>query len=906
MGDFSGRLAAWLLTALLFQLSFCAGEDTCQTVAQVAENTGCTDVLYPSRTGEAFGIPQDIAKLIHSSETERKYTWIIPADDVAGAGTSSEDALASAVPDNVMFKQIIAIPGSVPVPQPGKKMETQTVSGSTLWLSADHSGRVTVVSPDSSNVAILKPTLLENYKESMQTAVNLQSCVGLVHIVAEVRKASEGGIDVLDSHIATKARPSWLPAAVDKSQWTSLHVGRARRLLSHALQQEGAPSVIVGVRSLLQAVDPSRIPGPNPVTPEFPDPESPPTPSAEDAAKATAPEKVNPDDGDGAVAVGPAVSSTLNADAPAAAVPNAAPPMAAGTTAPEATEATENSTLPEERASSGRGNNTIIIVIVVACAALLLAALVVCAAILRRRKKNSERGGPSKSLSMGNRGVMYQQDSHFGGSYTNSTALRHAQAPVPMAMPPSPHRSKAEMEMQADVGHHPDAQYGAPMAHSAAPYNPAAHAMPNQHISNGKISEPRPGMHGPLGVVAVGNVQAAPVADIAKRRNEGGNPGTTLQVVSATAPIAGKHADKDMKKKRTPDSQKRALQHKTSSKRGKPVLAAQPLPIMSAVPVSPQTQTELANLEQKLASFGPHAVLGDRYRLINNVCCARESSVVVNAQGVRDNLKYTITFFLNKDQYNVEHGLYSTEPLKGLVPRAHMYDDSNPLKAPDGSALPRAIVLERGETVAEWVARRKPDANVKAEVLRNIALRVRALHEAGYVHCNLSPEAVKWYPRENRWMLCEFGHAARAGDARRGGGGISDTKITYAAPEGVAVDGRTESLTLRSDVVAKVPLDVWSFAVVALEVMFGSQLLDSTNEAEVKAQLGNVTPLPWEDERMYGMLIETIGEPFTSVLFEALQRPAADRPSMSALHDKWRIAQRNMRNDQDQSVSDLL
>lgn len=330
------------------------------------------------------------------------------------------------------------------------------------------------------------------------------------------------------------------------------------------------------------------------------------------------------------------------------------------------------------------------------------------------------------------------------------------------------------MEMQADVGHHPDAQYGAPMAHSAAPYNPAAHAMPNQHISNGKISEPRPGMHGPLGVVAVGNVQAAPVADIAKRRNEGGNPGTTPQVVSATAPIAGKHADKDMKKKRTPDSQKRALQHKTSSKRGKPVLAAQPLPIMSAVPVSPQTQTELANLEQKLASFGPHAVLGDRYRLINNVCCARgafinllcallsctwklhagwfrfritgqgywmaklcmpsqmysrsshavcfdilvgaESSVVVNAQGVRDNLKYTITFFLNKDQYNVEHGLYSTEPLKGLVPRAHMYDDSNPLKAPDGSPLPRAIVLERGETVAEWVARRKPDANVKAEV----------------------------------------------------------------------------------------------------------------------------------------------------------------------------------------------
>jgi serine/threonine protein kinase len=126
---------------------------------------------------------------------------------------------------------------------------------------------------------------------------------------------------------------------------------------------------------------------------------------------------------------------------------------------------------------------------------------------------------------------------------------------------------------------------------------------------------------------------------------------------------------------------------------------------------------------------------------------------------------------------------------------------------------------------------------VDVQVLRHILLRVRALHDAGYVHCNLSPEAFKWYPRENRWMLCEFGHAARAGDPRRAGaGGLSDTKITYAAPEGVAIDDRTESLTLRRDVAAKVPLDVWSFAVVALEVMFGSPLLDATNETEVRSR----------------------------------------------------------------------
>jgi hypothetical protein len=97
-------------------------------------------------------------------------------------------------------------------------------------------------------------------------------------------------------------------------------------------------------------------------------------------------------------------------------------------------------------------------------------------------------------------------------------------------------------------------------------------------------------------------------------------------------------------------------------------------------------------------------------------CWGAESSVVVNAQGVKDNLRYTITFFLNREHFNVEKGLYSTAPLKGLVPRAHMYDESKPLTGPDGSLLPRTIVLERGETVAEWVVRRGPDAHVKAEV----------------------------------------------------------------------------------------------------------------------------------------------------------------------------------------------
>lgn len=232
------------------------------------------------------------------------------------------------------------------------------------------------------------------------------------------------------------------------------------------------------------------------------------------------------------------------------------------------------------------------------------------------------------------------------------------------ALPPSPHMGKPEMEMQAPISHQPDAHYGAPVhsqgyrgapdAFGAVPggYGPALSATNNQPVmpSNGKVGEPQHPLP-TVGAAAVGSIAAAggvaavamhaPRAGMAPARDDAA--GAAAPKVSATAPIAGVHANKDIKekKKRIPDWQKRALKidkmaaankygdrmhagmPTSSAQRSKPVLAAQPLPIMSSVAVSPETQSEIQNLEQKIANFGPHAVLGDRYRLINNVCLAR-------------------------------------------------------------------------------------------------------------------------------------------------------------------------------------------------------------------------------------------------------------------------------------------
>lgn len=97
------------------------------------------------------------------------------------------------------------------------------------------------------------------------------------------------------------------------------------------------------------------------------------------------------------------------------------------------------------------------------------------------------------------------------------------------------------------------------------------------------------------------------------------------------------------------------------------------------------------------------------------------------------------------------------------------------------------------------------------QMIHHLALRLAALHAAGYVHRDLKPPNVMWLPRENRWTLIDFGTAARIGCTSRLG-----FSFAYAAPE--VVD------TFRSKqkrMVVSAALDSWSLGVVAFELLTG-------------------------------------------------------------------------------------
>jgi serine/threonine protein kinase len=66
-------------------------------------------------------------------------------------------------------------------------------------------------------------------------------------------------------------------------------------------------------------------------------------------------------------------------------------------------------------------------------------------------------------------------------------------------------------------------------------------------------------------------------------------------------------------------------------------------------------------------------------------------------------------------------------------------------------------------------------------MISQLALRLKELHDLGYVHRDLKPGNVMWLPRENRWTVIDFGCVASKGE---------DTKlgfsVAYAAPEVIA------------------------------------------------------------------------------------------------------------------------
>lgn len=80
-----------------------------------------------------------------------------------------------------------------------------------------------------------------------------------------------------------------------------------------------------------------------------------------------------------------------------------------------------------------------------------------------------------------------------------------------------------------------------------------------------------------------------------------------------------------------------------------------------------------------------------------------------------------------------------------------------------GYVLPPFIVVERGESLNEWVDRVAPDFVTSMFVLCHVTKRLQLLHSAGLCHRDLKPGNILWRPTANAWTLIDFGCAEPIG-----------------------------------------------------------------------------------------------------------------------------------------------
>ena len=122
-----------------------------------------------------------------------------------------------------------------------------------------------------------------------------------------------------------------------------------------------------------------------------------------------------------------------------------------------------------------------------------------------------------------------------------------------------------------------------------------------------------------------------------------------------------------------------------------------------------------------------------------------------------------------------------------------------------------------------------------AQVLSQIALQLRDMHSAGYVHCSVRAGHILLLPRENRWTLIDFSHAAATGSVCA----AADMQGS-SAPEAAAA-----SCTAGAGLTIVPQLDSWSLGVVAFEMLTGHTVLPDKPDAcsRVRPPIRPSTPL---------------------------------------------------------------
>eukprot|EP00892_Ulva_mutabilis_P004140 jgi/Ulvmu1/2098/UM125_0001.1 len=316
-------------------------------------------------------------------------------------------------------------------------------------------------------------------------------------------------------------------------------------------------------------------------------------------------------------------------------------------------------------------------------------------------------------------------------------------------------------------------------------------------------------------------------------------------------------------------------------------------------------QKQVAQLMRQLDEFRKGSLLLGRFEVLGHAHCAIGGETVVQyALNPTDGKAYAIKFFLDQNMFRAEATLHAAfrpslrehlsshlasaaaaaaraapdqapAPEEFLPKVLKMWDNADGrLHDMRGTRLPPLLVMHRQVSLQDWADDNAPDVFSVLAMLSSVSKRLSALHDAGYVHCNLKPSKILLPASTRLWKVSGFSRVVRAGSEVP----LRFT-LAYAAPEVVA------ACMSGCEAIRCTPaLDAWALGVVAFEMLTGTSAFNLVTDGSAKAvaQLRGEQLLPWEGPRC-GPLLHRLGVLRPAVL-HLIERDPAQRSTARQFH----------------------
>jgi len=106
------------------------------------------------------------------------------------------------------------------------------------------------------------------------------------------------------------------------------------------------------------------------------------------------------------------------------------------------------------------------------------------------------------------------------------------------------------------------------------------------------------------------------------------------------------------------------------------------------------------------------------------------------------------------------------------------------------------------QTLEEYMRLGRISDHFARLIVNQLAHSIKALHDKGFVHCDIKPSNIMCRMKSHEWLLIDFDSSCRVGEK------IMNATPHYSSPEIL----QAEALGHRKEIIANGAIDVWAFA----------------------------------------------------------------------------------------------